>query len=238
MVPEQMNSTSKPRVIVVEDESDLNAAIVAFLNLSGFMADGVRSVAQLDAWLASHACELAVLDLGLPDGAGLSVIERLRGGGQRGVVVITARGLVQDKVNGYAMGADNYLVKPINMHELVAVLSALYQRLPPRIVPWQLDVLGWRLIAPDGHLVRLTSSEVAVMGVLAATPGQPASRAAIAQALGLRPADYDPRRLEILIRRLRRKVLEITGTDVPIETAHGIGYAFTAALTVLDSPSS
>ena len=230
--------TVRPAVIVVEDEPDLNAAIVSFLRLSGFTADGVQNATQLDAWLATHDCDLVVLDLGLPDGAGLSMIENLRAKGKRGVVVVTARGQIEDKVSGYAMGADNYLVKPIDMPELVAVLMALYQRLPPRIHSWQLDPLTWRLIAPDGQQVRLTNSEVAVMGVLAETPGQPASRAAIAQAMRLRPDDYDPRRLEILIRRLRRKILDSIGIDAPIETAHGIGYAFTAPLSIKAQPST
>lgn len=233
-----INVIFKPRVIVVEDEPDLNSAIVSFLNLSGFTADGVRGIGQLDAWLGTHDCDLAVLDLGLPDGVGLSVIERLRNGGQRGVVVVTARGQVQDRISGYAKGADNYLVKPIDMHELVAVLAALHQRLPVRADPWRLDLLAWQLSAPQGQQIRLTRSEVAVMGVLASAPGQPAERAAIAQALGLRPSDYDPRRLEILIRRLRRKVLDAVGVDAPIETVHGIGYAFTASIAILQLPHS
>lgn len=231
------NTIFKPRVIVVEDEADLNAAIVSFLNLSGFTADGVQGLVQLDAWLETHDCDLVILDLGLPDGAGLPAIERLRCEGRRGIVVMTARGQVQDRIIGYSMGADNYLVKPVDMHELVAVLTALYQRLPRRANPWRLDLLAWQLMAPEGQAIRLTRSEVVVMGVLANAPGKPVERAAIVQALGLRPADYDPRRLEILVRRLRRKVLGAIGMDAPIEAVHGIGYAFTAAITVSQAPS-
>lgn len=225
-----MNATVKPRVVVIEDEPDLNAAMVSFLNLSGFTADGVLGIDQLDAWLLSHECDLAVLDLGLPDGAGLSVIDRLRLRGPCGVVVATARGLVQDRIVGYTSGADHYLVKPVDMRELVAVLTTLHQRLPPRSNPWRLEQLAWRLVAPNGQAVRLTNSELTVMKALASAPGRPLPRPAIAEALGFNPADYAPHRLEILVRRLRRKVLDNTGIDVPIETVHGVGYAFTAAL--------
>lgn len=190
----------------------------------------MRGLAQLETWLGCHDCDLAVLDLGLPDGAGLSVIEGLRNGGRRGVVVMTARGQVQDRINGYTMGADNYLIKPVDMHELVAVLMVLYQRLPPRHNLWWLDVLAWELLAPGGQSIRLTRSEISVMKILAEAPGQPAERSEIARGLGLRPSDYDPRRLEILIRRLRRKIFDSIGAEAPIETVHGVGYVFAASI--------
>lgn len=222
----------KPRVLVVEDEADLNATMVSFLNLSGFAADGVRSLSGMKAWLTTHDCELVVLDLGLPDGDSTREIAALGADGRRRIVVATARDQVEDRVGGYARGADNYLVKPVDMRELVAVLTVLSQRLPPRQPDWLLDPLGWHLTVPDGPRIRLTRSEVAVLRVMAGRPGQATERAAIAGALGLHPAGYDPRRLEILIRRLRRKISDATGAEAPIETAHGVGYAFTAGITV------
>lgn len=230
-------SALKPQVIVIEDDPDLNATIVSFLNLSGFAANGVRSGGELDAWLVSHDCQLAVVDLGLPDRSGLSIVEALRDNGRRGVVVVTARGQIASRLSGYAVGADSYLVKPVDMRELVAVLKALQARLPTQHRNWELNPLGWQLTAPNGRSTRLTRSELSVVKAMAACPGQPVSRAALAEALGFRDADYDPRRLEILIRRLRRKITEEVGVEAPIETAHGVGYAFTAGIRTADETS-
>lgn len=227
-------STSRPQVIVVEDDPDLNATMVSFLNLSGFAANGVRSGAELDAWLTSHDCQFAVVDLGLPDRSGLTIVEALHDKGRRGVVVVTARGQINNRLSGYAVGADSYLVKPVDMRELVAVLRAIQNRLPTQQKNWELNPLGWQLVAPNGRTARLTQSELAVIKAMAASPGRAVSRAVMAEALGFRDADYDPRRLEILIRRLRRKIMDETGADAPIETAHGVGYAFTAGVRIAE----
>jgi DNA-binding response OmpR family regulator len=221
-------SIPEPRVIVVEDEPDLNATTVSFLNLSGFVADGVRSATELKAWLMTHECDLAVLDLGLPDCTGLSLIQTLRAGRQCAIVLVTARGQLDDRLTGYATGADHYLVKPVDLRELVAVLNTLRGRLAPPPAEWRLDPLGWQLTAPNGRPVRLTQSELAILKALMDHPGQPVTRLAIAEALDFRGINHDPRRLEILIRRLRKKISDETGIDAPIETAHGVGYAFTA----------
>jgi len=223
----------KPRVIVIEDEPDLNAAMVSFLNLSGFVADGVRSAAELAAWQRTHDCELAVLDLGLPDCQGLLIAESMRTSGCSGIVIVTARGQLDDRLRGYATGADHYMVKPIDLRELVAVLTAIYARLPPRQAEWILDPLGWQLSAPNGHPVRLTQSELAILKALAERPGQALSRTAMAEVLGFQGAIYDPRRLEIMVRRLRKKIADVTGVEAPIETAHGVGYAFAADVKTL-----
>ena len=224
---------SKPRVVVIEDESDLNSAIVSFLNLSDFAADGVRSAAELDAWLFSHDCDLAVVDIGLPDRSGLAITETLRGRSRCGIVIVTARGQVDDRLLGYSTGADYYLVKPIDMRELVAVLKAVHDRLPPPRMEWQLNPLGWQLTAPNGCSVRLTRSELTVLKILVERPGSPVTRTVIGVALGYNGTDHDPRRLEIMIRRLRKKILDETNMDAPIETAHGIGYAFTSRIIAI-----
>lgn len=221
-------SSGKPRVLVVEDEPDLRATIVSFLNLSGFVADGVGKLAECDAWFQTHDCDLVVLDLGLPDGNGLSVVRTLRERERCGILILTARGELEDRLGGYQVGADQYLVKPVDMRELVAVLTVLNDRLPPRNLTWKLDALSWNLTAPSGRAIRLTQSEVVVLKALTQASGSLVSRAVLAEALGFQAVDYDPRRMEILIRRLRNKIKEQSGEDAPIGTVHGLGYAFTA----------
>lgn len=218
----------KPKVLVVEDETDLRATIVSFLNLSGFIADGVGSHAECDAWFNTHDCDLIVLDLGLPDGTGLTIAQSLKAGRRCGIVIVTARGELDDRLRGYEVGADQYLVKPVDLRELAAVLRVLHERLPVLEPIWELNLLTWRMTAPNGRQARLTKSEVAALKPLMEVPGQVTLRGVLAESLGLRVADYDPRRMEILIRRLRKKIVVETGLSIPIETVHGLGYVFTA----------
>ncbi|MBF0333272.1 MAG: response regulator transcription factor [Alphaproteobacteria bacterium] len=224
--------STQRKVLVIEDEPDLRATTVSFLNLSGFVADGVGGCAECEAWLTTHDCDLVVLDLGLPDGAGLPIAQTLKARGKYGIVIVTARGELDDRLRGYEFGADQYLVKPVDMRELVAVLNALYDRLPVAKPSWRLDPLTWRLTASNGREVRLTQSELIVLKTMTQVPGELVSRTAVIESLGYQAAGYDPRRLEILIRRLRNKIAEETGLDVPIETVHGLGYAFTASINV------
>lgn len=223
----------KPRVLVVEDEPDLRSTMVSFLNLSDFVADGIGCLAEFDAWKNTHDCDLLLLDLGLPDGDGLEIARTLRAQGSCGIVIVTARGGLDDKLEGYQVGADHYLVKPVDMREVVVVLRAVHARLPTPEAAWELDPLGWKLKAPNGRETRLTRSELALLAPLARQQGQAVAREVLAEALGQRPDDYDPRRMEVLVRRLRKKVNEETGLTVPIDTVHGIGYAFTGKVQIL-----
>lgn len=216
---------------MVEDEHELNATIVSYLNLSGFAASGVGSRSAADAWLGAHRCDLAVLDLGLPDGDGLDLARVLSDGDRCGVVLMTARGRLDDRLQGYQAGAVQYLVKPVDLRELVAVLGAVgRQRGQDAVAGWMLDALAWRLVAPGGRDVALTRSELAFLAALAERPGQAVGRAAIIERLGVPADSYDPRRMEIMVRRLRAKVDARTGGTLPVETVHAVGYAFTAPI--------
>jgi DNA-binding response OmpR family regulator len=220
----------KPRVLVVEDEPDLRATMVSFLNLSGFVADGVGRNSEFEAWRQTHDCDLVLLDLGLPDGDGLSIARVLKAETNCGIVIVTARGELDERLEGYAVGADHYLLKPVDMREVVVVLRAVHGRMAPKEAVWLLDATGWRLTAPNGKDVRLTQSEVTVLKTLTQTPGELVPRGNLAVCLGFDAVDYDPRRMEIMIRRLRKKIIDETGLPVPIETVHGQGYAFAATV--------
>jgi len=151
---------------------------------------------------------------------------------QDSLVIITGRGSIDDRLLGYAEGADHYLVKPVDLPELAAVLSSVHARLPARQQYWGLDTVQWRLTAPNDAVVSLTRSEVIVLQCLAACPGEGVARPEIIQALGFRPSEYDPKRMEVLMRRLRQKIETITSHASPIETVHAFGYAFTADIRV------
>ncbi len=216
------------RVLVVEDEAPLREAMVTFLNMDGLRAEGVGSLHAATLWRSKHVMDLMVLDLGLPDGDALQWLEA-NPVGKAGLVICSARGHPQERIAGMQSGADAYLVKPVQLEELSLLVQKLLKRLlTPAGTTWTLDKINWTLAAPSGRALKLTHSEAQVIQMLAHSPGAAVSKNDIVIALGHQPATYDMRRMEILIRRLRNKAKEQLGTELPLETAHRLGYAFTA----------
>lgn len=222
------------RVLVVEDESDLREATVAYLQLEGFRAVGVGSLAAAERLLQAQDFGLLVLDLGLPDGDARLWLEQRDDLLDKGIIMTTARGERGERIAGVQAGADCYLVKPVDLDELVGLARNLLRRLRHEVAQaWTLDGVKWILQAPDACPIKLTHSELVILGALARRAGEAVSRDELAAALGHDPLVYDPRRLEILVRRLRGKVGDALGFALPLETVHGQGYAFAAPITVI-----
>jgi DNA-binding response OmpR family regulator len=147
-------------------------------------------------------------------------------------------------VKGFKSGADLVLVPPLEACELAAAGDNLARRLDRReisaAVPirresenWKLDRIAWELVAPGGKAIHLTAGEFRFISCLVETPGLPVTRSAIAAALGHVHRTYDPRRLDAVVRRLRRKAEALVGSVLPLRAAHASGYVFTAAVTVI-----
>ena len=216
------------RILVVEDETPLREAMVTFLTMDGMQAHGVGTLEAATIWRNEHALDVLILDLGLPDGDALAWLKS-NPVGKAGLVICSARGHPQERIAGMQSGADGYLVKPVQLEELSLLVQKLLKRLPaPTGNTWTLDKVHWTLAAPSGRMLKLTHSEAQVIQMLAQSPGEAVSKNDIVIALGHHPASYDMRRMEILIRRLRNKAKEHLGTELPLETAHRLGYAFTA----------
>ncbi len=222
-----------PRVLVVEDEPDLQEALVAYLGMEGMQAHGVGRLADAQAWMAAHEFDILLLDLGLPDGDGMNWLRMRQDLRDKGVIITTARSDGLSRVSGVRAGADVYLVKPVLPEEIVSLVHNLMRRLHGQAPStWVLDSTGWRLIAPDGRPLKLTHSEHMLLQRLAQSCGQAVSREDLAICLGHNPEHYDYRRLEIMVRRLRNKAQDTWGQPMPLETAHRQGYAFTASMQV------
>ena len=221
------------RVLVVEDEPDLLDAMVSFLNLDGFTAHGVGSLRAAEQWLRAHSHDMLVLDLGLPDGDGVAWLNARAELVQQGVIITTARGDSTARLTGAQAGAYAYLVKPVQLEELSALINNLMRRSQQVAAPhWQLSSLGWTLKSPECICMKLTNTELKLMKMVSPCPGQVVTRDALIVGLGHDPDIFDPRRLEILIRRLRKKAETCFGIRFPLDTAHGVGYSFTAAIDV------
>lgn len=226
--------TQATGVLVIEDEADLREATVAYLQLEGFKAVGVGSLAAAERLLAAQAFELLVLDLGLPDGDAVVWLQQRSDLRDKGIIMTTARGERCARITGVQAGADCYLVKPVDLDELVGLARNLLRRLRrDGPVTWVLDTVKWTLQAPETISLKLTHSELVILTALARRVGAPVTRDELATALGHNPMFYDPRRLEILVRRLRGKGNDTLGYPLPLETVHAQGYAFTAPMAVM-----
>ena len=222
------------RLLVIEDEPALRAQLVARLLREGFRVDQSGDGDE-GLYLASeYPFDALVLDLGLPGTPGLTILRRLRAAGNRlPVLVLTARGRWQDKVEGLEAGADDYLAKPFEIEELLARLRALLRRAAGAaeqvlaLGPVRLDRAGQRAWV-QGVPVELTAFEFRLLERLMSQPGRVLSKRELADYLYPHDEDRDSNVLEVLVGRLRRK-LDPDGTWGPIETLRGRGYRFVHA---------
>lgn len=231
-------------IAIVEDEASLRADLVEYLGACGHGAVGCADWPELERALAAHPVEIVVLDVNLPGENGFAIAGRLRERSGIGIIMLTARGLGVDRVVGLEVGADVYLVKPVELRELEAQVRALARRLVPAAPAhaaadapaaansgWVYDPLAWTLTSPAGLAVKLTGNERIFVTLLVARPGEPVSRADIYTALGKRQWDPFDRSVNSMVRRLRAKAEQATGAALPIEAVHGTGYAFTAPIS-------
>jgi DNA-binding response OmpR family regulator len=220
-------------IALVEDNLSLRTELVFHLNCAGFRVTGLADGAALDKHLSSQPCHLIVLDLGLPGEDGLSICRRVRvSRPEIGIVMLTARGMAADRLIGLQDGADAYLVKPTPPDELLAVIRNLLCRLQPAPLPvpphvWHFDPVTLRLVSPDGSVLLLTHSESLLLQTLLRYAPGPASRRQLIEALGGSYLDFDERRLEMAVSRLRRKLGQLGSADEPLRAARGVGYQLT-----------
>jgi len=218
-------------VILLEDEPVLREELADFLQAQGHHVDVASTVAQFMQVFRPHEHQVAVLDLGLPDGDGLDLILRMRRNGLRlGIVILTARSGTQNKVQGLVGGADHYISKTADLSELAATISALSRRLDVQDQPrWLLQATPRQLTPPGSAPIGLSAQDFTVLKVLA-LGGESVSREAIVKALGANYFDYDQRRLDTQMSRLRRKVFESSGQDLPVNTLRAVGFCFQAPI--------
>jgi len=218
------------RILVIEDEPQLCRHVTAALRRSGHSTsvhhDGPGGLREA----LEHPPDLIVLDLSLPGLDGLSVLARLRAATcPARVLVLTARGEVEDRVRGLKAGADDYLVKPFSMEELIARIEALGRRAASStaadvlaVADLHMDVQHRRVTRAGAHIA-LSPREFDLLQVLMQEPGRVFSRTELCERVWQREHEYDTRTVEIFITRLRKKVDASFATPL-IHTVRAVGY--------------
>lgn len=227
------------RILLVEDEAPLRETLAARLKRDGFAVDTAQD-GEEGIYLGREVpFDLAIIDLGLPKLSGMDLVKALREAGQRyPILILTARSSWQDKVEGLKHGADDYLVKPFHVEELLARINALVRRASgwskPVLAcgPIKLDTTA-QTVSVESKTVDLTSYEYKVLEYLMLHAGELVSKADLTEHIYQQDFDRDSNVLEVFIGRLRRK-LDPESELKPIETVRGRGYRFAIPRTDSD----
>ncbi len=230
-------STSRCKILLVDDEASLRDTFAESLAIYGFPVTAVSSGLDFYQALTRDQYVVAIIDLGLPDLDGSDLVAYLRQNTNLKIIIVSARHEVADRVKGYHAGADLYLVKPVHIEELAAVIHSLSQRRTEVPVTttdfWRLESRNWQLLRPDGIAFRLNQKEYQLLAEVAVVPGAPVTRVTLLKALYDQDFDASSRALDYVIFRFRSRFREETGADLPLVTIPGVGYHFAASLQVI-----
>jgi DNA-binding response OmpR family regulator len=221
------------RLLLVEDNEELSGLLVKSLAAAGLGADTVTTAADALSVLGSTHYAAAILDLGLPDEDGLTVLRALRTRQSTlPVLILTARDGVNDRVTGLRAGADDYLVKPFAVEELVARLEALLRR-PGQLLGRSLKLgnlvfdTAARQVFVGGEPQILAARELALLEILMRRSGRVVPKRAVEDQIFGLANDVGSNAIEVYVHRLR-KSLQDYGADVAIHTIRGVGYLIAA----------
>jgi len=213
------------RLLLVEDDTMIGETVLDVLRAEHFAVDWVKDGEMADTALKSERYDLVLLDLGLPKRDGIEVLKALRARGEAvPVLIVTARDAVSERVAGLNAGADDYVLKPYDLHELIARIRALIRRSAGRAetaVTYQnlrLDPVTHEA-SRDGQAVTLSAREWAVLETLMSRPGVVFSRAQLEEKLYSWKDDISSNAVEVYIHGLRKKL----GSEI-IQNVRGLGY--------------
>lgn len=219
------------KLLLAEDEKTLRDQLLDILERHSYTVDAAEDGARALALGEAELYDLAIIDIGLPRLSGMEVIRRLRDQGRdMPILILTARGDWQDKVDGLSSGADDYLVKPFHVRELLARVEALIRRASGAMTrdlslgPVSLDTRA-KNVRVNGAAVELTAFEFNLLEYLMHRPGHVVSKSELTEHLYQQDFDRDSNVIEVFVGRLRRK-LDPQNAIKPIETVRGQGYRF------------
>ncbi len=219
------------RLLIIEDEEAVRQQLSDYFTQQKFVIDSAADGKDGSYYAMEFDYDLAIIDIGLPFKDGITIIKELRAAGKSyPVLVLTARGNWQDKVNGLEAGADDYLVKPFHAEELRARANALIRRAAgnasPVLIfgPINIDTAA-KTVTISGNSIELTSYEYNTLEYLALHAGEAISKTELTEHLYHQDFERDSNVIEVFVGRLRKKI-DPENTIKPIKTVRGQGYRF------------
>lgn len=237
-------NTLRAKIVIVEDEPDLREAVGEYLAANGYEVILAEDAAAMREIAARETFHLAILDIAMPGEDGLSLARWLRSRMTVGIIFATAAGTSLDRIVGLELGADDYVVKPYELRELLARVRSVLRRVPPPAAaeapaaappqrrtmafgPFRADLDGRMVTGPEGTVVDLAKGEFDVLEVFLTRANRLLSRAAISEAIGLDEESEASRAVDIRIMRLRKKIEDDPANPRFLRTVRGEGYIFT-----------
>ena len=236
-VTEANQASPLPHVLIVDDDDEITALLSRYLSGNQCRTSSVGSGAALRAFLPRNTVDLILLDLGLPDEDGLSLLRHVQGEWHIPVIVVSGRGESVERVVGLELGADDYVTKPFDLRELLARVRTVLRRtrrMPapdaaPQTIAWRFDGLLFDpasrcLTDREGHDISLTTGEFDLLQVLLDRPNQVLSRDQLMNHIHGRDAGPFDRSIDVQVGRLRRKIEIDPASPRLIQSVRGAGY--------------
>lgn len=230
-------SIAPAHILIVEDDLVTRVKLAAYFSAAGYRVSEAEDGAQMHEILAERPADVLMIDINLPGEDGLQLTREQRERSEIGIILVTGRTDTVDRIVGLEMGADDYVTKPFDQRELLARVKNLVRRVRRsrtesenktvrRFLGWTLDLGQRTLQDADNNFVELTKAEMKALALLSANPGQVHSRDRILHEIAHRDWDPSDRTVDVVIRRLRRKLNDGARNPRIILTSHGEGYLF------------
>ena len=226
-------------IVLVEDHGGLRKVTAALLRQEGHRVTALGCAEDLEDLAGATAADLFIIDLNLPGEDGLSLAQRLRAVHPRlGIILLTGRDQPEDMTAGFRMGADLYLVKPVEPHTLLAALESLLRRIKPETSPCEnitgamsMNAQEMHLNGPDGA-IRLTPVEVKLLTGLARAPGHRLPVFQIAELMGQDEEGFSKGSMEVRMARLRKKLIDAGGPADCLKALRNEGYQLCTSIQI------
>jgi two-component system OmpR family response regulator len=233
-------------ILVVDDQREICDLVQEYLVSEGYRVSTAHDGAEMRRVMTQGPVDLIILDLMLPGEDGLTLARSLREESNVGIIILTGRGEIVDRIIGLEMGADDYLPKPFHLRELLARVKSVLRRASSRTAErqaasrsrarfagWELDLSSRELFSPLGEEVRLTTGEFDLLSAFVNNANQVLTRDRLLDLARNREAGPFDRTIDVQVGRLRRKLEDDPQKPTMIKTVRGSGYIFTPAVEVL-----
>lgn len=224
----------QPHLLIVDDDERIRVLLQKFLMRNGFLVTAARDAGHARRVLSGLDFDMIILDVMMPGEDGVSLCSDLRKERETPILLLTAKAETSDRIAGLEAGADDYLAKPFEPKELLLRINSILRRVPPsdgdQDQPQVLHLGPLRYELERGELwqgeelVRLTATEVQLMKIFSATPGEPLSRSDLVEKLGRAGGQAQERAVDVQITRLRRKLETDPKQPRYLQTVRGAGY--------------